>query len=131
MKQCEKRHDEARGAEPALGSMMLDKRTLDRMEFAVIGKILNRDDLAAVRLTGKHDAGVDRLIHPFLVYNAAQYHGTGSAIALRAAFLGARRTFHQTQIVKQRQRRSVVLEANGPPATQKLYGTTHLRVPKP
>src|SRR5215469_1262695 len=130
MKQGEKRHDKARRAEPALGSMMLDKCALDRMEFAAIGKILNRDDLAAVGLTGKHDAGVDRLVDPFLAYDAAQHDRTGAAIALRTTFLGACCTLHQTQVVEQHQSWRSVLEANRLSAAQKLYSMTHHSVPK-
>jgi len=113
-----------------LGSVMLDERALDRMEFAAIGKIFNRDELAAVGLTRQRDAGVNRLIDPFLAYDAAQHHRTGTAIALSATLLGARRPLHEAQVVEQRQGRRGVLQMNGPPAAQKLNSMTHSGVPK-
>ena len=104
---------------------MFDQRALDRMHFAAIRKIFNRDNFAAVGLTRQHDTGVDWLIDPFLAHDAAQDHRTGPAISLGATLLGTRHPLNETQVVEQRQGRLGVLEMNPPPAAQKLDSMTH------
>ena len=46
----EQAHHDARRAEAALRAVLLDHRRLDRMQPAAVGKVLDGDDLGAVRL---------------------------------------------------------------------------------
>jgi hypothetical protein len=59
MEQGKQRHHETRRAEAALRAMKVDQRLLDRMQAAVMGKILNGDEICAVGLAGQRDARVD------------------------------------------------------------------------
>ena len=58
----EQAHHDAGRAEAALRAVMLDHRRLHRMERAVVGEVLDGDDLGAVDLAEQEDAGVDRLV---------------------------------------------------------------------
>ena len=98
----EQRHDEARRAEAALRGVACDHLLLDRMQRAVRrGEVLDRHHLAAVDLTEKLDAGIDRLVDQPAAAHAAERHRAGAAIALGAAFLGAGGAFGFAQIVEQ------------------------------
>ncbi len=75
------RQDHAGPAEAALQRRMLLERLLQRMQFIPGREPLDGQHLAAVGLTGQHQAGVDRL--------AVHEHGARAAIADVAAELGA------------------------------------------
>ena len=70
---------------------MRDHRFLHRMQRAVVGEILDGDQLGAVELAEQRDAGIDRLVDQAAVALAHDHHSAGAAIAFRAAFLGADR----------------------------------------
>ena len=68
-------------------------RFLQRMEPAALREPLDRLDVPAVGLVGHHQAGVDGL--------AVEDDGAGAALALAAAFLGARQAAVLAQHVEQ------------------------------
>ena len=53
------RHDETRSAETALHAMTFPECLLYRVQFAVVRQSLNRRDVFAICLYGKHQAGAD------------------------------------------------------------------------
>ncbi len=69
---------------------MLHEGLLHRMQLAVPGQALDRDDAIAVAGDGQRQAG----IHPHAVHQ----HGAGAALAVVAALLGA----GQAEMVAQR-----------------------------
>ena len=80
------RHHEARRAETALATVMLDHRLLDGMQRATLGQSLDRAHGAARELRQKQDAGVERAQPPLGI---GDDHRAGAAIAFVAALLGA------------------------------------------
>ena len=80
--------------------MQVDHRLLHRMKHAVAREVFHRDDLAAVELADKQDAGIHRLINQPLAAQPPNDHGASAAIAFGAAFLGAGRAFGQAQIIE-------------------------------
>ena len=88
--QGEQRHDEARGTEAALRSVAVHHRLLHRVQRAVRTlQILHGDELLAVQGRQELDAGIDGTIADPVAVQLTQRHGTGAAIALGAALLGA------------------------------------------
>ena len=88
--QSVERHDEARRAEAALRAVEIDHRLLHGMQLASLAaQMFHRHHMAAVERTEKADAGIDAFIDEPARRKLAHQHGAGSAIALRAAFLGA------------------------------------------
>ena len=73
--------NEARRAEAALLRVIVDKRLLNGMKMARLAKAFHGGDLRALRVDGKHGAGV----HGFSVHQ----HGAGAAGAAIADALGA------------------------------------------
>ena len=84
-------HDPGR-AEAALRGVSFDHRLLKRMQFAVSGKILDRDELRAVELAQKKNAGVEGLVDEPSVLQPRQHHRARSAIPFRAPFLRSSRS---------------------------------------
>ena len=82
-------HDDAGRAEAALRAVVARHRRLHRMQDAVIGEVLDRDQLGAIHLADQRDAGIDRLVDQAAVALAHQNDGAGAAVAFRAAFFGA------------------------------------------
>ena len=86
----EQRHDESRGAEPALRAVMVDHRLLHRMQRAVrLAEILDRNELFSVQRRDEQDAGVDRTVAQPVPVQLAQHDRARAAIAFRATLLGA------------------------------------------
>jgi hypothetical protein len=83
----EQAHHDPRCAEAALRAVQVDHRLLHRMEDAAIGEILDRDQLRAVELADKQDAGVDRVVTEPAAAKAGEHHRAGAAIALAAPLL--------------------------------------------
>ena len=75
--------DHAGGADPALGSAVLEEALLDRVQRSggFGGETFNGGDRRAVSLQDRHQAGVDEL--------AIHQHGAGAALAFAAPFLGS------------------------------------------
>jgi hypothetical protein len=75
------------------------------MKVAVRSQPLNRENLAAVGLHGKHRAGFHRV--------TIQYHGAGAANGGFASDVRSRQSRHVTQIVdKEQPRLDIVLARN-------------------
>src|SRR6266478_8396286 len=68
-----RRHDHARGAEPALQAVLLPEAFLDGVELAVLGHPFDGPDLGAVGLHRQHGTGLHRL--------AVEMDGAGAALA--------------------------------------------------
>src|SRR5262245_52901141 len=83
-------HDERWRAEPALLSVVVPERLLDRVELAVLFESFDGPNLLALRLDGQRRAGIDRL--------AVHDHRAGAASGAVADPLGA----GDVQIVAQR-----------------------------
>ena len=100
--QGEDRHDEARRAEAALGTIEIDQRPLHRVQRAVRpGEMLDGENLAAVQAAYELDAAIDRLIAQAPIEGAHANHRAGAAVAFVAAFLGASQPGLQAQIIEQ------------------------------
>src|SRR5262249_44964236 len=74
------RHQEARSADAALQSCVLEKFSLQGVQLLAVGETLDRDDLASLRLDPEDEAGAD---HATVEDDAAR-----AAVAGRAALLG-------------------------------------------
>ena len=96
----EQAHHDARRAKAALRAMQTRHRLLHRMQHAVFGEILDRDQFGAVELAEQRDARIDRLVSQAAIALAHDDDGAGAAIAFRAAFFGAGRSLLQTQPVQ-------------------------------
>ena len=74
--------------------MRIDQRTLHGMERAVrAGEVFDCHDLGAVDHAEQQDAAIDGLVDDASApVGAAHRDGTGTAVPLRAAFLGTDRT---------------------------------------
>jgi hypothetical protein len=83
------RHHLAGCAEAALKGIVIDEGLLNRMEFAVLGKTLDRRHLRAFGRRGKN--------HTTVHASSVQMHSAGAAFTEIAAFLGAR----QLQVLAQ------------------------------
>ena len=81
---------------------MGNHRLLHRVQATARGEVVDGDDVLAVALAQKLDAGIDRFISDSAVFHAANGDRARAAIALVAAFLRALRAFAQAQIVEQR-----------------------------
>jgi hypothetical protein len=103
---------------------------LDRMQHAVIGQILDRNQFRSIELPQQRDARIDRFVdRPTAV--AHNHDGACAAIAFRAAFFGSGRSFLQTQPVEHGRARRKRIKAHGPAAPQKLQGVScHGPVPQ-
>src|SRR5262245_35388772 len=66
-------HDHARCAEAALEAVLLPEALLDRVELSVLGEPLDREDVSAVGLNGKHVARLRR--------SAVDHDRAGAALA--------------------------------------------------
>src|SRR5262245_35315020 len=84
---------QARRAEPALHGAGLDERLLDRVQPVAVGQALDRTDVAALRLPGRHEARADR--------RAVEVHRAGAAFALLTGVLGAGQSHPLAQDVQQ------------------------------
>ena len=151
MEQGEQRHHETWRAEAALRAMKIDQRLLDGMQAAIMGQILNGDEIGAVGLAGQHDARVDRVIDktptppspasgggkidiPSPACGggkgggaAPKHHRAGPAIPLGATFLGPGRAFMKTKIIQQREVRCDAAQSDHRAATQEMDMATHVR----
>ena len=99
------RHDKAGGAEPALRAVTPDHGVLDGVQAVRrLPKVFNRHHPMSVNRRQQRDAGVDRPIDKvvFRAFDVGQQHGASAAIALVAAFLGARAAAVLTQEIQQR-----------------------------
>ncbi len=76
-----RRHQHAGRADAALRGAVAMEGELQRVEGTALGQALDRDDLAARRLPGGHEAGANLL--------AVHQHRAGAAVARVAADLGA------------------------------------------
>ena len=80
------RDDKARGAEPALRSVVIDHRLLHRVQRAIgAADTFDRTHRLALQLWQKKNAGVQRP-RALLI---GDHNGAGTAVAFIAAFLGA------------------------------------------
>ena len=79
--QIDRAHDHARRAEAALQRMVLAKRRLHRVQLAILGQALDRDDLCAFGLHREDRATLDRL--------TVDVHHAGAALAGVAPHMGA------------------------------------------
>ena len=86
----EHRNDESRRAVAALRTVPLDHLTLDGMQRFAVAHTLDRHDFPSGDHRQQREATVDRAGTRNPVRVAFQHrHGTRSAVALRATFLGA------------------------------------------
>jgi hypothetical protein len=85
-------HDLARGTVTALVAIVLDERCLHGMQVAGLAQAFNGGDLVALVHDGQREAGVDAA--------AVHVDGTGSALAVVTAFLGAGETDGLAQAVE-------------------------------
>ncbi len=139
VEQGEQRHHESWRTEAALRAVKVDQRLLDRMQAAVMRKILNGDEIRAVGLASQHDARVDRVIDepPTLPSpasgggkgggTAAQHHRARPTIPLGATFLGPGRAFMKTKIIQQGEVRCDAAQSDDRATTQEMDMTTHVR----
>ena len=82
-----KRHHNTWRAKAALRGLGRQHRCLDGMRRAIGGgKPLNTPQRQAMRLTQRHQAGIDGRAGAIRRFN---HHSTGAAITLRTALLGA------------------------------------------
>ena len=128
MEQREQRHNESRGAEAALRAVKVDQRLLNRMQAAVTRKILDGDEVCAVSLASKHDAGVDGAIDEAIANTATEHDRAGPTIPLGAAFLGSGRAFMHTKVIQKRKVRCDATQMNDSAATHELDMATHARL---
>src|SRR5262249_22703752 len=87
-------HEEARGADPALQSRVLEESLLQRMERLALGHALDGLHLAAVHLAAEDEAGADEA--------AVQHDAARAAVAGGAAFLATREMQGVAQNVEER-----------------------------
>jgi hypothetical protein len=93
--QISRNHDHTRCAETTLQTMTFFKGFLQRMQFAVLGKALNRSYFAAIRLHGQHGAAFGG----FAIY----MNGTGAAAAGIATNVGTGETQYIAEVLHQQQ----------------------------
>src|SRR5690606_27415445 len=77
-------------------------------------QMLDRDDMAAVERSEEADAGIDRFIGRFAAVKPADQYGTGTAVALGAAFLRAGEAAFQPEKIEQRSGCPRICEGNRP-----------------
>ena len=83
--------------------MAVDHGLLHGMQRSVLRRqVLDRHHMGGVQRADEADAGIDRFILKFAADEPPDQHGAGTAIALGAAFLGARQPALQAQEVEQR-----------------------------
>ncbi len=109
----EQAHDDAGRAKAALRAMTRRHRRLHRMQFPLMREVLHRDELAAIQLAKRGDAGVHRFIKQAAVVLPCDDDGTRAAIAFGAAFLGPGRALLKPQPVEHRGLRRKLIEPNG------------------
>jgi hypothetical protein len=97
LQQIVRAHNHARRAKAALQAVLFPKRSLQRMQIAVLGQAFDRGDLAAVRLHGEHGARFHRL--------SIHQHGARAALARVTAEGGSRQAERLAQKVRQQQTR--------------------------
>ena len=107
------------------GTIRIADKVVNRMEPAVLGEILDRDQFRAVDHADQLNAAVDRLIHQLAFDKPADGNCTGAAIALTAAFLRPFLSGTQPKIVEQRLRRLYVAEFDDFAAFQEPDGVAH------
>src|SRR6516164_3399387 len=112
----EKAHHDARGAEATLRTMMIDHCLLHGMQSAALSKVLDRDELGAVKLAQEDDTGVDRLMHKLAAFQPRQHNRAGAAIAFGAAFLRSVGSLLFAQPVKNHRPRREPVERDLAPA---------------
>ncbi|MNF81265.1 hypothetical protein D3C84_635290 [compost metagenome] len=100
--QGEQRHDEAWGAEAALGAMAIHHGLLHRMQLALVLEIFHGDQLLAVQGRDEGQAGVEGAIADAVALQLADDHGAGTAIARGATFFGTGFADMLTQVVEHR-----------------------------
>ena len=122
----EKAHHDARGAEAALRTVMIDHRLLHGMQSAALGKVLDCDELGAVKLAQEDDTGVDRLMHEPAAFQPRQHDSARAAIALGAAFLRPRGPLLFAQPVKNGRARREPVERDLAAAKSKTQRRTNL-----
>ena len=86
------RAGEAGRAVAALGAACGGEPGLDRVQLLGRAEPFRGDDLLPVEREGRHQAGVDRRPAAAGPLGAGDHHGAGTALALRAALLGAGET---------------------------------------
>jgi hypothetical protein len=95
---------------------------LDGMQRAVLGEVLDRNQLGAVDLAEQRDARIHRLVHQTAVAFARDNHGAGAAIALGATLFGAGRTLVKAQPIEQRRARRKPRDAHAAAASDEMQG---------
>src|SRR5919198_3257024 len=94
---CRRRHDLARGAVPALETIVLDECALHRMELVARRKSLDGRDALSLLHNGEGHARQDA--------SALYVHGTRTALAVIAPLLGPGETSVFTECIEQRDAR--------------------------
>ncbi|MCY1354352.1 hypothetical protein D9M69_407270 [compost metagenome] len=100
--QGEQRHDEAGGAEAALGTVAIHHRLLHGMQLALVLEVFHGDQLLAVQRRHEGQAGVQGAVADAVAVQLADDHGAGTAIARGAAFFGTGFADMLTQVVEHR-----------------------------
>ena len=97
-------HHEARRAEAALRAVMIHHCLLHRVQMAVAPlQMLHRHHMTAMERPHEADAGIDAFIGKCAIRpDTPDQHRAGTAIALRAAFLGALQRPVKPQEIEQR-----------------------------
>ncbi len=122
----ENAHHDARGAEAALRTVMIDHRLLHGMQRAALGKVLDSDELGAVELAQEDDTDVDRLMHELAAFQPRQHRSARAAIAFGAPFLGPRGGLLFAQPVQHGRTRREPVERDLPATKSKTQLPTDL-----
>ena len=96
----EQAHDDPRRAETALRGVVIDHCPLQRMQFAALGKVLDRDEFRSVELAQEQNAGVERLVGERPGLEPRQNDGASAAIPLGAALLRPLRSHFLAQPIE-------------------------------
>ena len=115
----EQAHHDPRRAEPALRGVVIDHRLLDRMKLAAEGKIFDRDELRAIELAQKQNAGIERLVAKSAAFRPRQHDSARPAVALGATFLRPLRPSFLTQPVENSRTGENRSSATSPPRKRK------------
>ncbi|MNM82598.1 hypothetical protein D3C81_946310 [compost metagenome] len=105
--QGKQRHHEAGGTEAALAAMAVGHRLLHAVQMTGLAEILDAEQLLAVQRGNEGQAGIQAAVaQTFAVggrVRLGDHHGTGTAVAGSAAFLGAAATEMAAQVFEHRQ----------------------------
>ena len=124
----EQGHDEAGRAEPALGSVVVNERLLHGMEIrGARRQVVNGDHFGSVQGAKELNATVRRLVDHAPFAEAPDSNGAGAAVPFGAAFLGARGSLAETQMLEERLGGGEAIEARDQATTENAQGTAHRR----